>query len=107
MKYYFRKHSHLTKHIQAWKVYDKMPDDMPEVFKKSKLICFDSVELECSMSGSAEVTVNNHSMTDSEGLKKDLFGCVEISEEKFNSLYIKCTNLKNEIKQAIEDEDSM
>ena len=107
MKFYIRNHKYLTKHVQAWKVYDKMPDNMPEVFKKSKLICYDSVELECSMSGSAEVKVNNHSMTDSEGLKKDLLGCVEISEEKFNDLYNRCTNLKNDIKQAIEDEDSI
>lgn len=107
MKFYFRKHGWLAKHIQAWKVYDKMPDDMPEVFKKSTLVCYDNVDIEYSMSGVAKVETHEHSMTDAETIKKRLTECVEISEEKFNSLYIKCTNLKNEIKQAIEDEDSM
>lgn len=107
MKFFFRKHGTLIKTVEAWKVYDVMPEDMPEVFKKSKLMCYDAVKLEYSMSGLAEVNIHVHSMTDREGMKKHLLECVEISEEKFNRLYNKCTNLKNDIKQAIEDKDSM
>ena len=107
MKFYFRRHGTLAKTIEAWKVYDVMPDDMPKAFKKSKLVCYDEVELKYSMSGASEANVHMHSMTDSENMKKHLFSSVEISEEKFNCLYIKCANLKNAIKQAIEDEDNM
>ena len=107
MKYFYRKHGYLTKTIEAWKVYDKMPDDMPEVFKKSKLVCFDSIKLECSMSGLAKIVVYNHAMTGTKEMEKYLLESIEISEEKFNDLYNRCTELKNEIKQVIEDEDSM
>ena len=107
MKFFYRQHGNLTKHVKAWKVYDKMPDNMPAVFRKSKLICYDSVDIECSMSGVAKVETHEHSMTDAETIKKRLTDCIEISEEKFNSIYNRCENLKNEIKQVIEDEDIM
>lgn len=107
MKFYYRKHGCLTKHVQAWKIYDVMPNTMPEVFRNSKLVCYDSVDIEYSMSGVAKVETYEHSMTDAETINKRIAECVEISEEKFNDLYNRCTKLKNNIKQVIEDEDSM
>lgn len=107
MKFFYRKYGALIETVEAWKVYDVMPEEVPEGFRKSKLICFDSVKLEHTMSGYAKIEAYKHSMTDREGIEKYLLGCIEISEEKFNELYNKCVKLKNDIKQAIEDEDSM
>ena len=83
---------------QAYKVYDEIPEDVPDIFKKSKLVCFDEVKLSV-IAGHGVVQVNKHSFTDKKRMKVYLTGMDECSVEEFDNLYNRCEKLLKEMKE--------
>ena len=86
MKFYIRKEELPSKKVHMYKVYDKMPEDIPEVFRKSRLIAFDEVTVEKSLDGRVTADIKRHSMTDGESLKNYLKDFEEIDEQTYETL---------------------
>lgn len=102
MKYFKNERMIPERGLHLYKVYDKMPESMPECFKKSKLICFDEVKVEHPLlSTTYTVSIKQHSMTDKEYLDKKLWGFVEISEEEYDSLYNRCARLTEAFEEIV------
>ena len=103
-KCYIKKSGIFTKKIKAYKVYDEKPESLPETFKKSRLVCFDEIEMKYSLSGKASAEIHNHSLTDVQNMGRHVEGYDEISEEKFDELYNRCKNVIDITKAVVNDE---
>lgn len=84
------------------KVYDDKSElDLPELFTKSKLVCYDKISIECIFNSHKNIIVENKSLTTEEELKDNLdwYKATEIYDFEYNSM----TNLI--IAQAERTED--
>ena len=84
------------------KVYDDKNDlELPEIFKKSKLVCYDKISIECRFNSIRKISVEKKSLTSEEELQNiiNLYKATEIYDFEYNSM----TNLI--ISQAERTED--
>ena len=84
------------------KVYDDKNDlELPDIFKKSKLVCYDKISIECMFNSSKNISIEKKSLTTEEELNRnlELYKATEIYDFEYNSM----TNLI--IKQAKRTED--
>ena len=84
------------------KVYDDKNDlELPELFKKSKLVCYDKISIECMFNSSKNINIEKKSLTTEEELNRnlELYKATEIYDFEYNSM----TNLI--IAQAERTED--
>ena len=55
------------------KIYDDKNDlELPKIFKKSKLICYDKISIECMFNSSKNINIEKKSLTTEEELHKIL-----------------------------------
>lgn len=88
---------------EFYKVYDNMPESVPEVFRKSKLIAYDVCSISCNPIAPIDYEVRwaEHTMTgqkEIEALFKYDFQVTEINEEEFENAMRIIKNLAKDIK---------
>ncbi|MCH5167560.1 MAG: hypothetical protein J1F35_06655 [Erysipelotrichales bacterium] len=84
------------------KVYDDKDElELPELFKKSNLVCYDKISIECLFHNSKNISIEKKSLTTKRELQYDLkiYKATEIYDFEYNSM----TNLI--IAQAERTED--
>lgn len=73
---------------EFYKVYDEMPDSVPEVFKRGILVAYDKCSISCFPMGPIDYEIHwsEHTMTGKEEIEamfKYKFQTTEITEEEF------------------------
>ena len=100
---YYKYCSKITGEIKAYAIYEVMPESVPEVFQKSKMVCFDEVNIKDShFSGPSSASVNHHSFTDKENIElKIKFNTVEITDEEFHRIEESAQKIRDLIKETV------
>ena len=82
------------------KIYDKMPTELPEVFRKGTLIAYDKAQITKYpfLPKHCEVHYEEHTMTGQEDIDKMIkWQCTEITEEEYNKAVEKIKELISNI----------
>ena len=86
---------------EFYKVYDKMPDSIPEVFRKSKLIAYDKCSISCNPIAPVdyEVRWSEHTMTGQKEIEEMFkYQTTEITEKEFENAMRIVKDLAKDIK---------
>ena len=87
------------------KVYQKMPESIPEVFRKGTLVAYDLARITKNRFAPkyCEVHYQEHTMTGQETIDKMLkWQCVEITEEEYNKSVSEIRRLIQEIEPVFD-----
>lgn len=87
------------------KIYEKMPESIPEVLRKGTLVAYDLARITKNRFAPkyCEVHYQEHTMTDQESIDKMLkWQCTEISEEEYNKAVLSIREKIKEIEEIFE-----
>ena len=92
---------------EFYKVYDNMPESIPEVFKRGTLVAYDKCSISCNNLSPVNYSVfwAEHTMTgqkEIEAMFKYDFQVTEINEEEFENAMRIVKNLAKDIKGIYE-----